>query len=396
MNKILDRNRAGFLDGIRGWAAVIVLLDHIMVQFLSKINPAFNSVYYRFFTDGGLAVYVFFVLSGYALSISFIKNNDTLILTELALRRYIRLTIPILASSCIAYLLMKYHLFFNVTAASLINDKFWLGTHYLFDPSFYKMLKFSLLEVYFRYSGLTTYNENLWTMQYELYGSFIVFALLALVYKLKRKWLIYLIMLFALDKICQPLESFMLGILLAEISQFDFVKKQRDSLLFFLLGAVFLSFGAYASYALRNLYDPRHLSYFAASIVFATVLSKKISDLFENKISRFLGSISFPLYLTHVIVICSLSSFVYIYLIKNSFSLMLASNITFVITIFSCILFAFCFRPVERLSIKLARIFSSFLIEDKKLEFTFIRDFLRDFRLLKFKKLTFKNESNNL
>ena len=90
MSKIkTSSSRVTFLDGVRGWASLVVLIGHLSyVAILSTPILEFNKdrllidiasydilgflsfVLVRFLTDGHLAVLVFFVLSGYALSIS--------------------------------------------------------------------------------------------------------------------------------------------------------------------------------------------------------------------------------------------------------------------------------------------------------------------------------------
>ena len=102
--------RVNFLDGIRGWASLVVLIGHLMyVAILTTPILEFNkerlltdiSSYdflgflsffiVRFLTDGHLAVLTFFVLSGYALSLSHLNFKKR----DIALASASRLLIPI-------------------------------------------------------------------------------------------------------------------------------------------------------------------------------------------------------------------------------------------------------------------------------------------------------------
>src|SRR5262245_59292762 len=110
-------HRVEFLDGMRGWASLMVVFAHLLPCFLAITTPMYRQPYLTFISDGTLAVYIFFVLSGFALSIRFLQTGSSRIPVELALRRYPRLTLPIFASCAIAFVLMKLHLFYNVAAA---------------------------------------------------------------------------------------------------------------------------------------------------------------------------------------------------------------------------------------------------------------------------------------
>ena len=64
--------RLEFLDGLRGWGALMVFLYHLIVQLLSNTAPPYRSKYLAFLLDGDFAVFIFFVLSGFVLSIKFV------------------------------------------------------------------------------------------------------------------------------------------------------------------------------------------------------------------------------------------------------------------------------------------------------------------------------------
>jgi peptidoglycan/LPS O-acetylase OafA/YrhL len=96
-------------------------------------------------------VLIFFVLSGYALSLGHL-NLARRKLALATVSRYFRLMIPILVTSLIAYLLLKLNLMFNLDVATSA-EKFsgWLGKFYKFDASISDAVKFSLYNVFFHY-----------------------------------------------------------------------------------------------------------------------------------------------------------------------------------------------------------------------------------------------------
>ena len=93
--------RLALLDGVRGWCALSVVFFHVYWETFSAAVPAFRNPATGFFFDGHLAVCVFFVLSGEALSTAFFAGKGDAATVRLAIKRYPRLETPILAA-CLA------------------------------------------------------------------------------------------------------------------------------------------------------------------------------------------------------------------------------------------------------------------------------------------------------
>ena len=86
--------RLRFLDGLRGWAAVVVLLHHVFIDGLpANALMADRSLWAKvFFLNGTLAVSVFFVISGFSLSIRYLETGNGSGLGRIAAGRYLRPT----------------------------------------------------------------------------------------------------------------------------------------------------------------------------------------------------------------------------------------------------------------------------------------------------------------
>ena len=105
--------KLNYLDGLRGWAAAIVLLDHWMLMGYNDPTSQSQSVLWeswlfrtplRLFIDGGFAVSIFFVLSGYVLMIKYMKNQGrTDLITSGLIKRYPRLMFPAFVSLILYY-----------------------------------------------------------------------------------------------------------------------------------------------------------------------------------------------------------------------------------------------------------------------------------------------------
>ncbi|WP_233272688.1 acyltransferase family protein [Paraburkholderia acidisoli] len=348
--------RNGFLDGLRGWAAIMVLLAHLIRGVASTAAPALNKPFLLFPTDGDFAVYVFFVVSGFALSWQYFSTKSVKSLTSLAVKRYPRLTLPILASSLIGFLVWRSGLMFNHAAAAAVNSP-WLDSAYGFTASFVDCLKFALFDVFFNYDPQHSYNGVLWTMSIELYGSMLVVGLLA-VFGVSNRVIAYLGAALVCALINSPLLAFVFGIVIADTYHArSRLRSVLESVAPYL--AVLTLIGCVAA----SIYTPyprdaRFLSMLAAFSVLSVSFCAPARRVFEWPISRSLGHISFPLYLTHMFVLLSFTSWFFLTLESHGLGKQAAANYVVMATVPLCLLGAIAFLPVESASIRLSRWFS--------------------------------------
>ncbi|MBU9501445.1 acyltransferase [Burkholderia multivorans] len=174
------------LDGLRGIAALMVVLSHLDAFFGAAFSPTGQYSQsteawqiYRRLIDGNFSVAVFFVLSGYVLLVGYERSRSASYLTAGAIKRYFRLT-PIVLSSCVAALLLQAMVgFHNVAAAQAIGGHSWLANAYHGTLTVLGAIKCGLIGAY---EGNVAYNEPLWTIRLELLGSFLLFGFAALFY----------------------------------------------------------------------------------------------------------------------------------------------------------------------------------------------------------------------
>ena len=354
--KIHTKLRFDFLDGIRGWASVMVLLSHTIVCFLAKTTPSYQTPYFAFITDGHLAVFIFFVLSGFALSIKFIHQSECLIAPAVT-SRYFRLFIPIFFTSFIAYLFMKQNLMFNIQAGEIAHSPDWLGTFFNFSPTLEGLLRFCTYNVFFDYQATSTYNPVLWTMPIEYTGSMLIYFVIAVFRKPHQT--ISLIPLSIITiyflKHSPAIACFMLGYFLGEI---HFLYRDIKANLLRMI-ATFLFIAPIVISTFFRPDEDIYTALLAFTLVLSVTFSPIIQKLFEHPISKFLGKISFPLYLVHIIIICSLSSYLFLNLPPFGFEHQQMANIILLTTISVSILFAWAISPIESLSLKLSKYLSS-------------------------------------
>jgi peptidoglycan/LPS O-acetylase OafA/YrhL len=236
-------------------------------------------------------------------------------LIELALFRYFRLTIPVLASCALAYVLWTLGAFRN-GAASPVALSDWLASFYSFEPHLGDMLQFALFGVYFAFEPAKSWNAVLWTMPVELLGSYALFWLLAL------RRLPQIQIAVALAACVWLLDSFFFGfpcgfLLAVSFSKFKSPAGRKTAW----GGAALLTIGIGLAVVLRTPFREiltewmsptvsRNLV--AAMVVAGVALLPAAQRALSGRLSRFLGFLSFPLYLVHLPVICSAGAALYL------------------------------------------------------------------------------------
>lgn len=311
------------IDGIRGWAALSVLLFHFYYETFGIIFPIFREKAFSFILDGHLMVLIFFVLSGDALSSSFFKSSQTTTTVRIALARYFRLTFLISISCGISYLLMLFGLQDNLEAASLVHRENWLGTFLIFDPSFSSVVKYMLYGVYFEHARDTSYNPFLWTMSVELLGSLLIFINIFVSSTLSsRSQITILIVEFCfLWVFGSYLSLFVIGMALGWLRQTGFFasiqafKYNFAFTIFFIVLTFYIypfherGFYRVASVITLDLVPKNSFEFlYAGFLVFLIYCSVNLVKFFSNNISRFIGRISFPLYVLQFNILVSITS----------------------------------------------------------------------------------------
>lgn len=177
MSPTSDRNHA--LDGLRGVAAIIVVLSHAALFFYpalhgigaaSNLESAVFSSPIPILYAGNFSVCVFFVLSGYVLSIKYSLTGDDTLVRGMFVKRYFRLMPAVLLVSLINCVLMKLGLMHNQIATS--SD--WAHSFFNMPPSLIDATHEGMWTNFVSGASLPSYNPPAWTMRVEFFGSLLV------------------------------------------------------------------------------------------------------------------------------------------------------------------------------------------------------------------------------
>jgi len=357
------QSRIEYLDGLRGWGAVVVFFFHLVYMFLADAEPALAPIWLNFLLDGPFAVLVFFVISGFALSHANLQplSRD---LQLAATARYFRLAIPILVTTFLGYCLLKAGLIVNLEVAAQTGvSPRWLGTFYDFEPSVYGSVKFALYNAFFQYYPEFSYNSSLWTIPVEFAGSLAIYAYLALFRTGDRvHWFVSVAALAVSLKIAPYIGCFFGGYLIAEAAKaFDRGRDHsRGSQWGWVIG-ICAAASFYCVALVVTFFRPDEKGNLALLCVLAIILvasvtfSNLLRKAFSCRLSRFLGRISFPLYLCHIFVICSWSSYLFIWLPTLGWSAEWANTINIATSFVITLLVSVLLLPIERFSVGMSK-----------------------------------------
>jgi peptidoglycan/LPS O-acetylase OafA/YrhL len=349
--------RAVEIDGIRGWASLIVLLFHAFREMLKIATPALDSPMLAPLFASDLAVSVFFVLSGDALSLAFFHTGQLGAIDRLVVRRYFRLTVPILMSCLVTFAIMKAGLDYHAEAAQILGRQDWLGGFLNFSPSLYECLKYSLIKVYVAHTAAGSYNPFLWTMSIEMVGSMLVFLTCYLWSRLRQGELVCIYLIIGLTMLGSFFALFFAGVLFSSWRQRGLLERfltgRTHQYTALLAGALCLLIYVFArrfeaAQVLHRLLIP----VLSMALVFCAYTQCRLKAFFSNRLSRFLGVISFPVYLLQFQALISLMSWLVVRRYEAQARLDYASLLSFAtITVAVTIVAAWAFSHVERLAL---------------------------------------------
>lgn len=293
VGRVEGGGRLPVLDGLRGWGALFVLFYHVFSSGL-RITPESGEFLRHLLPfNGPYAVMIFFVVSGVSLSVGYLGRFDNGILIKSAAARYFRLAIPILAVS------LSVHVSMILGLLSPSADRLAPFANTLnFETSIAHVLRFSLYDVFFKYSPHWTYAGPLWTMSVELIGSFLLFAVLFTAVRTRHALLVIslvaVLMIAMADTETLLLYSlFLLGAVIAGAIQRRWIQRIPPA-----LSITLLVIGIAAPAILHPAFDRWNIAATVALTV-GCMASRPANLMLSCSLSRKLGEISFPLYLVH-------------------------------------------------------------------------------------------------
>ncbi|TPN29105.1 acyltransferase [Mesorhizobium sp. B2-3-3] len=324
------------LEFLRGVAALVVLNGHNLAAFAPSANGTGDAAAQSLKTspafvafNGASAVYLFFVLSSYVLVKRYFQTRKAEYLRLAAIKRLPRLAGPVLVTALSSCLVFKLDLYFFEDAAAVTQSK-WLSSFgnasKTLSPETASFADAFLQGAWRTFIfGDQYYDSSLWTMVVEFWGSMLIFALAPIIFFLQARsallsWFGVAIGVFLALQVnfylCAFPASLVLYSLLAmELRSKPWVRGALVTVSLMLLGYAGSAVGIYRPFAVLEIaVSDVGLRQACVSIpasimlVYAMLSVENPPSWLSSKAARFLGEMSFPLYLVHVPVICSLGS----------------------------------------------------------------------------------------
>lgn len=315
------------LEAARGLAAISVVAWHATLGFFParagifpNFDPSlsFNTSVWFGLINGTAAVAFFFVLSGFVLTRAALLNGEPGRLLGNALKRWPRLALPVVLAALLSWVLFSTGGYRFVEAGALTGSPWLSHFAYAFDQPFPVSFPGAMLQGLFFtfFRGDASYDSSLWTMRYEFTGSFLSFGMALLLLQVRQRWAgVYLIAIALI--LCHfsdiHFSAFFIGTGIAYLLPRERLRLPVWAILALVLAAVYLAgdtgvrTGAFLPlhYVARAI-DPLYVNMLGSALL---IIALGGVDVFRSgppeHVGRWLGKLSFPLYLVHVPVLCS-------------------------------------------------------------------------------------------
>lgn len=367
------RERFEELDSLRGLAAISVILCHLLPIAGSSLFNRLNATPLHLFWAGHEAVILFFMLSGFVLSLPYF-NNKALKYKDYIIRRVCRIYLPYAVSVTVAIICMMMFYRFD------IHELGWWFDTSVHPISFDMIINHILLVGEFQSS---TFNMVIWSLVHEMRISIIFPVIVYFLMKYSWKHNVFIAMS------CSVM-FYVLYIFCLKIFKYDATILQGSYLVtlhyiaFFILGALLAQHKQYAKMLYAKLNSVSKISLLITGVLAYTykwwflskmsllhimilddwaiavgssffilfcLNSNTIKSIVTLKPVHFAGKISYSLYLYHLIVALSLVN-----ILNEKLPIGLVLVISFTVTILVAVSMYYL---TEKPSIKLGKILTT-------------------------------------
>jgi peptidoglycan/LPS O-acetylase OafA/YrhL len=325
------------LDGLRGVAALIVVVWHFAFAFVPerigivpRFDPAAGLVGSPAFAliDGPGAVMLFFVLSGYVLPLGYFRSGRIDVVLRAVAKRWFRLIGLTITAAVVSYLLFHFGLYHYREAASFTQSD-WLQGFGGGDvggrlrPSLVDAILEGSVFAFLRDADV--YDPVLWTMRDELFGSLLTLGLGTVIWRCRAGvGIVLLLIAAAATQFVDPrLVAFVAGLALSWANARGVLSIHRwVAPACLLLGTILFGYleprGLYAPLGFLNdtsawRFDRIWLHTIGGVFLIVGLLgSEQAGSLLASTTGRLLGRVSFPVYLFHFPLLCSLSCWLFL------------------------------------------------------------------------------------
>ena len=373
--------RIDYLDSLRGLAAISVVLSHFVLAYNNRISiifSIFNFTPLHFFFDGFAAVTLFFVLSGFVLTLSF-ERYPSINIIDFYVKRVLRIWPAFIITLFISfYLYCFYNNVFTTPSSSKWIAQFWRQPLSLNTLVHQLFLSFS--------GGNQELVPQGWSLKVEMQFSFLI-PFLYILYKRTGliTYLIAIVILYFVFNISIFIVHFSMGLILALnsdkiIAYFNKIKDRVPAIVIVIISILYTYRYTVPMYYWHHyrqtliIAGSEDFMWFISGlgaffIIVWCLGSLKLQAILNTNILIFLGKISYSIYLTHFMILIYLVPRVIkllnsLGIVQFYLTLALALITLLVVTIIVSYIF---WRFVELNFVKLAKTIVSLVVKKKYL-----------------------------
>lgn len=343
-----------WINGLKGIACILIFLHHFCLAFYPAIHYGDAAVSHlagfdtrlaqspiSFILNGNFLVALFCVISGILISISVMELEDRDKISNVIVKRYLRLMLPIIPVGLFVWIMLITGGFSNVEAASVTLSP-WLSKYYTGTLTLKETLESIFINIWFY--GDNRLSTAFWMLKDLFYGTFLSMILSMVSWKMKRfAWIVYVIVIVCYWK--SPMQlAFVLGTCLAWV--YLNAEQLFNKYVGIILVIVGLFLGGYPSGVIpNNIYSVLNGNAYVFIHVIGAFLflygvwsCKGIQKIFSLPIFRALGKISYAVYLLHIPLLFSVTTSIFLMLVeymgytKSVLTTLVISSIVLLIT----------------------------------------------------------------
>jgi peptidoglycan/LPS O-acetylase OafA/YrhL len=297
----MQSQREGYLDGMKGLACLFILLGHFTGIYKYAENASqIDSWFVRILTEGPVSIftaesfwlYLFFVISGYLLIISTPRKiRDFLVKCA---KRILRLAIPIWGTAIFIFVIQNTIGFYNHSVQAIVQNT-WLTHLYGSRLTVLDILKEPFFVLIL---GTSKFNSPFWCLRDMLISSFLIYGV-GWICKSKKTETIAVCVLTVLAAITG--RSIIMACLCGSCARLLREKAEiQNKKNIMVLAGLLLPLVAFWSG------NPVFTSTAFASFLIAVPQVERMKSIFECKVVKRLGAVSFGIYALHWPIINSI------------------------------------------------------------------------------------------
>ena len=343
----MQSQREGYLDGMKGLACLFILLGHFTGIYKYAENASqIDSWFVRILTEGPVSfftaesfwLYLFFVISGYLLIMSTPPRKIRDFLVKCT-KRILRLAIPIWGTAIFIYVIQNTIGFYNHSVQAIVQNT-WLTHLYGSRLTVLDILKEPFFVLIL---GTSKFNSPFWCLRDMLISSFLIYGV-GWICKSKKTETIAVCVLTVLAAITG--RSIIMACLCGSCARLlrEKTEIQSKNHIIVLAGLLLPLVAFFAGNLVFT-------SISFASFLIAVPQVERVKSIFECKLAKKLGAVSFGIYGLHWPIINSIGLRLII-----AFTNRLRSDVVMLMALLCCVLAALFRMTVEKLTARVCKI----------------------------------------